>query len=155
MSANAAHHASSIAVILATDKSVYRVGEDVRLKISVRNTSSEVLDMFFSGPHNDSKLMVKDDSGATVGPNIPPEGPLFDTSGSVTNAHLQPGETVPDTRYALGMPVGMNESDGFVSSRWWGYSFTKAGRYTLAAVRVLGVKVFSSPSNVVVITVNP
>jgi hypothetical protein len=151
---SAALHPADIAVTLETDKKVYRVGEDVMLKITVSNVGSVALRVFFSGPHNDSRLTVRDENGVVLAPNMSPDGPMFNTSGTVTDFPLQPGEAVVDAHLALGMPAGFTEGSGFVPSHWWGYAFKQPGLYTITAVRVLGLKEFSPPSEPVVITVN-
>lgn len=151
----AGNNPSGVAVALAVERVSYRSGDDVRLKISVKNLESFPLELFFTGPQNDTKLTVKDQQGAVVNPSIAPEAPAVD--GSITTRTLQPGETLLDTRYAAGFSSApaMQKGDGFVSSRGWGYAFTRPGRYTIVARRILALNTFSTSSNPVVILVDP
>jgi len=159
---------ASIAVTLVSETTSYKTGDTVRLKIVVRNASASPLSLLFSGPQNDSQLSIRDAAGALVAADTRPTGPLFNTSGSVAPTALQPGESVPDTEYALGMPSDVQSSpefaQGFVPTSWWGYTLSKPGRYTIVARRVLvppGVSpsasagIFSAWSNPVVISVTP
>lgn len=56
----AGNNPSGVAVALVVEKVSYRSGDDVRLKISVKNLESFPLELFFTGPQNDTKLTVKD-----------------------------------------------------------------------------------------------
>lgn len=161
----AASQPTSVAVTLVSERSTYKSGEDVRLKIIVRNTCGCELAILFIGPQNDTRLFVTDATGATLSPNIASEAPMFAPAGAVTNMRLKPGETVLDTQYALGdqdVAADPEYRAGFVSSRWWGFSFAKPGKYTIVARRVLlwpntvasqPNGVFSPPSNPVAITI--
>jgi len=157
---------ASIAVTLIPETTSYKAGDTVRVKIVVHNLSGTPLSLLFSGPQNDSQLSVRDATGTLVTPDTRPSGPLLNTSGSVMPRALQPGETVSDTEYALGMPPDIQSSSefsqGFVPTAWWGYTLSKPGRYTVVARRVLvapGVSpstsagIYSPWSNPVAITI--
>jgi len=151
---NARSQPTSVIVTLFSDKSTYRVGEDVRVKIAVRNAGPLPLIMWFTGPQNDSELTVFDQRGTVVAPSVSADRPLGTLS--VAGVPIAPGQQVLDTENAMGFrgAAEMQRSDGFVSIRGWGYSLAP-GRYTIVARRLLDLNVFSPPSNQVVINVNP
>lgn len=114
-------------VQLVTDKTAYRVGELVRVKLTIRNISGTEYGVLAVAPWVLSDLVVLDATGRKVPPSITPTHPGFASRVSLWD--LTPGKSATSEYYTLG---------GSTLYEWspiafWGYELSQPGRYTITA----------------------
>jgi hypothetical protein len=136
-SMQAKDYPGAISVQLSSDRSTYKAGEDVKLRITIRNISSTTIPLLYMRGANDVTIEVKDTQGQVLKPNTQPLGTFF--QGSLTQGDFEPGSEWVETK-ELQVP------GEWMSARVWGYAFTTPGRYTITARRDLrGAQTAPSP----------
>jgi hypothetical protein len=136
-SMQAKDYPGAISVQLSSDRSTYKVGDDVKLRITIRNVSNTTIPLFYMRGSNDVTIEVKDTQGQILKPNTKPLGTYC--CGSLTQVDFDPGSQWVETKELQGPGEWM-------SARVWGYAFTTPGRYTITARRDLrGAQTAPSP----------
>jgi hypothetical protein len=118
--------AGVFSIRLASNKSVYRVGERIELRVTIRNNTAQRYGVEWAPPYGLSRLQILDYAGRPVASKgawgfmlLRPEA-----------LHFSPGE-------ALVVPFPDPEYNGdireWAAIKYWGYELTRPGKYTIVA----------------------
>jgi hypothetical protein len=113
-----------LSVSLGSDRSSYRVGDDVKIQVRIKNISSQAVEYFNGSPWTEVSLIVKDASGNRV--------EQTGAANPITYHTLQ-GSGARD------LPAGQSVTLEWRGQSWsnlsnWGYSLMHPGQYTIIAV---------------------
>lgn len=120
MSAEAQETRSGLQISLVSDRSAYKVGEPIKLRLSLTNASSQAIKIQPMPPLGVANLVVLDDHGNKVEPN---KGASMQF-GSGPRLTVQPGERI-SVRGLKGELIDLME---------WGYDLKDPGRYTIIPI---------------------
>jgi hypothetical protein len=139
--------ARDVHLLIDTERTTYRVGDSIRVRVSFVNTADHRIGFFPQGTHYDTELIVWGADGRVVKPTGQKAPPIA-TSGAP--AMLLPHQTVPW---------------GWADAEWlylsdWGYQLRAPGRYTIRGLPRLGFPELEPDnktvrSNTVTITLTP
>lgn len=122
----------SFNIQLAADKTVYGVGEVIKLSLTITNNTSQSYSFLSRPPSALTDLRILDQDGRTL-----PQPPAIDKAaffGGLANYKLRPGASVSPKYFYQAQPPGTvwEEIGG------WGYRLTKPGTYTIFAISKIG-----------------
>jgi hypothetical protein len=136
--------ARDVRLLIETDRTIYRVGDTIRVRVSMVNTSDQRILFYADG--TETELIVR----ATDGQVVRPGGQQMPASTSGMPAQLLPHQTAP---------WGWREDDWQYLSDW-GFQLRTPGRYTLRGLPRLSYPGLvpdhkTVRSNTVTITITP
>jgi hypothetical protein len=111
----AKRYARDVHLLIETDRTIYRVGDTIRVRVSMVNTSDQRILFFADG--TETELIVR----AADGQVVKPGGQQMPASTSGMPAMLLPHQTAP---------WGWREDDWQYLSDW-GFQLQTPGRYTI------------------------
>lgn len=113
---------------LAADKGEYSVGEAIKLRLTMTNTSDGNLIVDLEPPSGLTELEVRDETGQIVAPS--PPGRAGGRGSMAANYKFAPAQSVIAEFYPPNGAAPVQWQD----ITWWGYSITKPGVYTIVAI---------------------
>jgi hypothetical protein len=117
---------------LETDKTVYRAGEAIAVRLSIRNTTGSEYGVRIMPPWLLSNLLILDAREQTVPPSVTPSHPGF--RGDAKAWGLMPGKLEVPGYYALDNTATFHE---WTPIAFWGYQLVRPGFYTIVAIPYL------------------
>lgn len=122
-------------VRLEVERPTYTVGQQIRLRVTLTNTSGKHYGVSWRPPYDLAKLQILDAAGGIISQDSPGGGKLFPISAPQI-MEFEPGQSI--TQLVNDPPDGHHPKDWF-DLQSWGYDLTQPGSYSIKAIATLSV----------------